>query len=106
MTQLVIKSMLGKNEIGAMMLEYDKMDQKKLIEIYRTILRNFPVKTQNDDNYVIFEISSEFALKNMPFKDFNFFIKQYEPQSDKFLFIFEEKYFIKNILGKAIGIKK
>ena len=106
MTQLTIKSISGKNEAVNITIDYDKVYEKKLLEIYRIILRNFPVKTSSKNNYVIFEIPSGFALKNMPFKEFNFFIRQYEPQSDKFLFIFEEKYFVKNILGKAVRVKK
>ncbi|HDX6244497.1 hypothetical protein JJB27_08945 [Campylobacter fetus subsp. venerealis] len=47
MTELIIKAMNGKNKVAKMVIDCDKTSDKMLIEIYRKILLEIPVRKSN-----------------------------------------------------------
>lgn len=106
MTELIIKAMNGKSEVAKIAIDYDKPSDKVLMEIYRKILLALPVKAKESEKHIIFELTSKFSLENMQFSGFDYFIRQFWDKGDKFLFIYEQKYFVKHILGKAINTQR
>ncbi|MBQ3674762.1 MAG: hypothetical protein II923_04125 [Campylobacter sp.] len=106
MTELIVKAMNGKSEIAKMAIDCDKTSEKMLMEVYRKILLQIPVKAKESGKHIIFELTSKFSLENMQFSGFDYFIRQFWDKGDKFLFIYEQKYFVKHILGKAINTQR
>ena len=106
MTNLTIQALKHNNEVGKIVVNCEKVDEAMLMEVYRKILLQIPVKGKENGKHIIFELTSEFCLENLQFSQFDFFIRQLWSKSDKFLVIYEYKYFVKNILGKASLVRK